>query len=38
MGAIADEVGVSLVILVQGGLFVLVSVLSLLRRGIRRLE
>jgi predicted MFS family arabinose efflux permease len=38
MGAIADEVGVSLVILAQSGLFVLVSVLSLLRRGIRRLE
>jgi MFS family permease len=37
-GAIADEVGVSLVILAQSGLFVLVAALALLRPRIRRLE
>ena len=37
-GGIADNVGVSLVILVQGALFALVALLVLLRPGIRRLE
>jgi MFS family permease len=37
-GGIADNVGVSLVILVQGVLFSLIALLVLLRPGIRRLE